>query len=68
MRAIITEIVETSTDIRLVEWRGQQYRVVAFVAGEDVVLTKQTGDLITVMKGGAHNLRVERGEPFHGWI
>lgn len=68
MRAIIGNIVDRYDEMRLVDFSGQQGVTVAYIKGSDVVLYKQDGRLITIMKDGAQNKRVQRGEKTDGWI
>lgn len=40
-------------------WRGQEDDVLFYIKGEDVVVTKQNDEFITVLKGGVNNARVK---------
>lgn len=57
--AIINDITENATERKEGEWRGQPEEVVFHIKGEDVVVTKKTGEFITVLKGGISNARVK---------
>lgn len=68
MRDIITGIVDRSDEIRRVDFSGQADEALAYIKGADVVLVKQNGKMITVMKDGATNKRLQRGVKTDGWI
>ena len=50
--------------IKIGEWRGQQEDVLFFIKGDDVVITKQNGEFVTIMKGGVNNGRVKDARKF----
>lgn len=56
---IINEIVYTSDEVRIGEWRGQDEEVLFYISGQDVVITKQSKEYVTVLKGGITNVRVK---------
>ena len=51
--------MEDASEIAIGAWRGQTEDVVFYIKGSDVVVTKQNGDFITVLKGGINNARVK---------
>lgn len=56
---IICDIVSNhNLPIRIGEWRGQREEVLFYIKGEDVVITKQNGEFVTILKGGISNARV----------
>lgn len=62
-RAAFLEIVEdvkaNATEQRIGPWRGQEEEVIFYIKGDDVVITKQSGEFITILKGGVSNARVK---------
>lgn len=56
---IINEIVYKSDEVRIGEWRGQDEEVLFYISGQDVVITKQSKEYVTILKGGITNVRVE---------
>ena len=62
-RAIFLEIIQdirnNPTDQRIGSWRGQPGEVIFYIKDEDVVVTKQNGEFITVLKDGISNARVK---------
>lgn len=60
MRLIIDGIIKNAEEIRIGQWRGQLDEVLFFIKGEDVVLTDQTREFITILKGGITNARVKK--------
>lgn len=58
MQNIISNITENATEIRSGSWRGQEGDVLFYILGEDVVLRKQNGESITILKGGINNAKV----------
>lgn len=56
---IIEGIVESAEEVRIGFWRGQTDDVLFHIRGEDVVITSQNGEFISVLKGGVHNARVK---------
>lgn len=59
MLEIIYSIRNNPTEAREGYWRGQADEVFFFIRGADVVITKKTGEFITIMKGGIANDRVK---------
>lgn len=57
---IIDNIVKNPDEIRIGDWRSQSEDVLFFVRGDDVVVTKQDNEFITILKGGITNARVKR--------
>ena len=57
--AIIYDIKNNPTEKRIGYWRGQPDEVFFYIKGKDVVITKQTGEFVTIMKGGTANDRVK---------
>ncbi len=58
-KTIINDIVYKVQEKRIGSWRGQAEDVLFFIKGEDVVITKQNGEFITILKGGINNERVK---------
>ena len=56
---IINDVVEESEKVLLGPWRGQAEEVLFYIKGQDVVVTKQNGEFITILKGGVDNVRVK---------
>lgn len=48
-----------SEPVRIGEWRGQNNPVLFHISGDDVVITKQNGEFVTILKGGVSNARVK---------
>ena len=59
MRSTIEDIVLNRTSKKVGSWRGQEGEVYFYIKGEDVVVTKKTGEFITILKGGTENARVK---------
>ena len=59
MLDIITDIRYNANEQRIGYWRGQPEEVLFFIKGRDVVITKLTGEFITIMEGGSENERVK---------
>lgn len=55
LKSKISDIVYSCDEVRRGTWRGQKDEVLFYLKNDDVVLTKQNGDFITVMKGAAKN-------------
>lgn len=56
MREIIDDIcINHDGNIRIGAWRGQTEEVLFYTKGEDVVITKQNGEFVTILKGGIYN-------------
>ena len=45
--------------VKIGKWRGQTEDVLFYIKGEDVVITKQNGEFVTILKGGKSNGRVK---------
>ncbi|MBO5664246.1 MAG: minor capsid protein [Bacteroidales bacterium] len=58
-RGIIDDIMATAEKTKIGFWRGQKEDVLFYIKGEDVVITDQNNEFITLMKGGAKNERVK---------
>lgn len=56
---IVNNIVDNSDEVRIGEWRGQSEEVLFHIKGEDVVITKQDKEFVSVLKGGITNARVK---------
>lgn len=56
---IINGIMTDAESVRIGSWRGQTEEVLFYVRGEDVVITNQQNEFITVLKGGINNARVK---------
>lgn len=52
---IIDDIVANKTELRIGKWNGQKEDVLFHIKGNDVVITKQNNDFITVLKDGVIN-------------
>lgn len=59
MRHTILEIVEKADEVIEGTWRGQTGSVIYYIYGEDVVVTKEDGEFVTILKGGATNARIK---------
>ena len=57
---IINTIVDDHEEVSVGEWRSQENEVYFFIRGEDVVVTNQSKEFITILKGGITNARVKR--------
>jgi hypothetical protein len=58
-QSIISDIKEHFDEARIGYWRGQSEDVLFYIKGEDVVITNQQGEFISILKGGIHNERVK---------
>ena len=56
---IITDVKDNAKEIRIGSWRGQENEVLFHIKGEDVVVTDQNNEFITLLKGGINNVRVK---------
>lgn len=56
---IIENIYKNAEEIRIGAWRGQSEDVLFYIKGNDVVVTKQNGDFITILQGGIDNERIK---------
>lgn len=59
IRMIIDDIITNAEEVRIGFWRGQPNDVLFHIRGEDVVITDQNNEFITIMKGGISNVRVK---------
>lgn len=59
MNEIINDIVSHSSEVRTGNWRGQEEDVLFYIKGDDVVVTKQDNEFVTILKGGVNNARVK---------
>lgn len=59
MQRIINNIVSNAEEVRIGYWRGQDKDVLFYIRGEDVVITKQDNEFISILKGGIDNARVK---------
>lgn len=59
-QSIIDDIMNNAESIRIGEWRGQPEDVLFHIRGEDVVITDQQNEFITILKGGVNNARVKK--------
>ena len=59
MKRLINNIIENADTVKEGYWRGQPEDVLFYILGEDVVLTKQDGEFISVFTGGANNKRIK---------
>ena len=57
---IIDDIINNAENVRIGEWRGQYEEVLFYIHGEDVVITNQQNEFITILKGGISNARVKK--------
>lgn len=57
---IIDNIVSNSENVRIGSWRGQPDDVLFHILGEDVVITDQNNEFITILKGGINNGGVKK--------
>ena len=56
----IKDIYRDHDEVRIGDWRGQSEEVVFSIKGENVVITKQNREFITVLQGGINNARVKK--------
>lgn len=56
---IIKDVKDNAEEIRIGSWRGQENEVLFHIKGEDVVITDQNNEFITLMKGGIDNVRIK---------
>lgn len=59
MSAIIHDIVDNRNSLSVGNWRGQKEKVLFHTKGSDVVITKQNGTFVSILKGGIDNARVK---------
>ena len=55
MHEIIDDICKNAEVTKIGTWRGQDEEVLFKIKGKDVVITKQNGEFITILKNGAIN-------------
>lgn len=60
MKQVILDIVDHADEKVGGEWRGQEGAVLFHVKGQDVVVTRENGEFVTVLKGGVENARVKK--------
>ncbi len=60
MEQIIDDIYyHHDVPVKIGEWRGQTEDVLFYIKGQDVVITKQNGEFVTILKGGKSNGRIK---------
>lgn len=60
LKTIIIDIHKNhDSPVRIGEWRGQKEEVLFYIKGDDVVITKQNDEFITLIKGGKNSARVK---------
>lgn len=57
--SIIQDVQANAEERRTGSWRGQDGEVVFHIKGEDVVITDQSGQFVSILKGGITNARVK---------
>ena len=60
MKRVILDIVDHADEKVGGEWRGQEGPVLFYVKGQDVVVARENGEFVTVLKGGVENARVKK--------
>ena len=60
MKQVILDIVDHADEKVGGEWRGQEEAVLFHIRGQDVVVTRENGEFVTVLKGGVENARVKK--------
>lgn len=58
-QGIINNIMNNSDEVRIGFWRGQSEDVLFHILGDDVVITDQNNEFISILKGGINNARVK---------
>lgn len=58
-QGIIQDIMDNNDEQRIGGWRGQEEEVLFHIKGNDVVITNQVNEFITILKGGIDNERVK---------
>lgn len=58
-QGIIQDIMDNNDEQRIGGWRGQEEEVLFHIKGNDVVITNQANEFITILKGGIDNERVK---------
>lgn len=59
LKEIILDIFYHKEEVRMGPWRGQDSPVLFYIKQEDVIVLKETGEYITILKGGITNERVK---------
>ncbi len=59
LKEIIFDIVHNADEVRTGRWRGYAGPVVFYIKDDDVVVSTESGNFITVLKGGINNARVK---------
>lgn len=63
--SIICDIVKNHNQpLKIGDWRGQADETLFFIKDLNVVVTKQNGEFVTILKGGVTNARVKRARNF----
>lgn len=55
----ILDIVENAKEVVKGDWRGQIGTVLFYIKNDDVVVAKESGEFITILKDGVNNARVK---------
>lgn len=58
-QGIINNIISNADEIRIGYWRGQPEDVLFHIQGDDVVITDQNNEFISILKGGINNAKVK---------
>ena len=61
---IICDVKDNAEEIRIGFWRGQKNDVLFHIKGEDVVITDQNNEFITILKGGINSVRVKNARKY----
>ena len=61
---IIGDVKDNAEEIRIGYWRGQKNDVLFHIKGEDVVITDQNNEFITILKGGINSVRVKNARKY----
>lgn len=61
---IIGDVKDNAEEIRIGFWRGQENEVLFHIKGEDVVITDQSNEFITILKGGINSVRVKNARKY----
>lgn len=56
---IINDIIDNAEEVRTGFWRGQSDDVLFHIKGNNVVVTKQDNEFVTILEGGVNNARVK---------
>lgn len=60
MKQTILDIVDHADEKIGGEWRGQEGPVLFHIKGSDVVVTRENGEFVTILKGGVKNARIKK--------